>query len=448
MLNSRDLKSEILNLVNNYYEDKFTPKDFIPDETYIPVAQQMDSTQDLVSLIDTCLDMKWCASKKAKEFETKLSSHFGRSTRSVLVNSGSSANLLAISALKSPLLEKLGYEPLQTGDEVITAAAGFPTTLNPILQNGFIPIFVDVELNTLNASFDAITRAITKKTRAIFLAHTLGNPYRADLLKEVCKENPQIALIEDCCDAFGAKINGEFVGSFGALATTSFYPAHHISMGEGGAVIPANSILRRAVESLRDWGRDCWCEPGQDNTCKNRFGQQLGSLPCGYDHKYTYSHIGYNLKATEMQASLGLTQLDRVNSFIEARKLNWNDLFDGIAGNTLLKKYLIPVFPTPNTEPSWFGFPMHCEGIDRNKLVQYLEAHKVGTRQVFGGNLLKQPAYKNIEHRISGDLNNTNIIMKNTFWIGVHPGLNYARINYMLETLEAGVKSLVPTLPI
>lgn len=405
---------------------------FIPGETYIPVASQMTDAEDISALIETCKAGQFAAGPKAREFEKVLPAYFGREVPALLVNSGSSANLIAITAL--------GLKP---GDEVITVACGFPTTVNPIIQNGAVPVFVDVEFNTLNTTLDRVAAALSERTRAVVLAHTLGNPYRADLIAAWCKDCG-IPLIEDCCDALGATVAGRPVGSFGDYATASFYPAHHISMGEGGAVLSATGGLRHIAESFRDWGRDCWCEPGRDNTCGTRFWKQCGTLPRGYDHKYTYSRIGYNLKATEMQASLGLTQLKKVESFIAARRKNWELLRDGILGSPLLFGHLIPITPSENTNPSWFGFPVHCAmGIDRTKLLTFLEEKKIGTRLVFGGNLLRQPAYRNIKHRVVDSLSNTDFIMNHTFWIGVHPALDEPRIQYMLEQLEAGVRAQI-----
>ena len=341
------------------------------------------------------------------------------------------------------MMNDLKLKPLEKGDEVITAAAGFPTTVNPIVQNGWIPVFVDVDFMTINALPETVMAARTSKTRAVVLAHTLGNLYRSDILAEWCKKE-NLYLIEDCCDALGASIgpNDAPVGSFGDYATCSFYPAHHITMGEGGAVISKNGRLKRVAESIRDWGRDCWCEPGKDNTCGKRFGWTLGDLPCGYDHKYTYSNIGYNLKATDMQAAVGLSQLKKLPRFIEARRSNWKKLYDGIKSSRTLSEKLTPVEPTAGTKPSWFGFAIHtAPEVNREKLVEFLENHKVGTRLLFGGNITKQPAYKHVDFRVHGDLTNTDRIMNRTFWIGVHPALDDRKIAYMLEQLESGLRA-------
>jgi CDP-4-dehydro-6-deoxyglucose reductase, E1 len=428
-----------------FHKAAHAPQKFVAGESYIPVTAKVIDAEDLVSLVDASLDLWLTAGRFSRDFEAKLPALFGRSASSLLVNSGSSANLVAVSSLGAPMLKDLKMKPLERGDEVITAAAGFPTTVNPIVQNGWVPVFVDVDLKTLNAVPEAVMAARTTKTRAVVLAHTLGNPYRSDVLAEWCKKEG-LYLVEDCCDALGATITvGDKklpVGGFGDFATLSFYPAHHITMGEGGAVIPANGRWKRVAESVRDWGRDCWCEPGKDNTCGKRFDWTLGGLPCGYDHKYTYSNIGYNLKATDMQAALGLSQLEKLPGFIAARRSNWKKLREGVKASPVLSEKLTVVEPTEGTDPSWFGFPMHVgSGLNREKLVAFLENHKVGTRLLFGGNITKQPAYKNVEYRIHGSLTATDEIMNRTFWIGVHPALDDERIHYMLEQLEAGIKS-------
>ena len=434
-------REQILKLAKEYYRAQSKPKPFVAGETYIPVTAKKMDEEDLGHLLDASLDMWLTTGRYGTEFETEISKYFGREKiKGLLVNSGSSANLLAVSTLGAEQMKAFGYEPLKKGDEVITVAAGFPTTVNPIIQNGWVPVFVDVDLNTLNALSEKIMEAKTSKTRAVVLAHTLGNPYRADQLAKWCKKE-KLFLIEDCCDALGATVNGQLVGSFGDLATVSFYPAHHITMGEGGAVIPSDVKFRKIAESLRDWGRDCWCEPGHDNTCKKRFQWQLGDLPKGYDHKYTYSNIGYNLKVTDMQAALGVSQLKKVQDFIQVRRSNWKYLHKGLKSSPALQKAFTPVEPTTNTEPSWFGFAMHCaDSVDREKVVRFLEEKKVGTRLLFGGNLLRQPAYKNIEKRVVGSLDNTDRIMHKTFWIGVHPLLDQKRMDYMLEMLEQAAK--------
>ena len=446
---AQDLASErarILEDSRKFFALAHAAKPFVPGETYIPVTTKVMDGDDLAHLVDASLDMWLTAGRFAREFESMLPAKFGRTTGALLVNSGSSANLVAVSSLGAPMLKDLKLKPLEKGDEVITAAAGFPTTVNPIVQNGWIPVFVDVDPSTLNATLESVMAARTPKTRAVVLAHTLGNPYRSDLLAAWCKKEG-LYLVEDCCDALGAHILTDTgkasVGSFGDYATLSFYPAHHITMGEGGAVIPRDGRLKRVAESVRDWGRDCWCEPGKDNTCGKRFGWTLGDLPCGYDHKYTYSNVGYNLKVTDMQAAVGLSQLNKLDRFVAARRANWTRLYNSVKSSPTLREKLIPIEPTQGTEPSWFGFPMHCaQGVNREKLVAFLEQRKVGTRLVFAGNLTKQPAYKNVEYRIHGELTATDQIMNRAFWIGVHPALDDVRIDYMLEQLEAGLKAL------
>jgi CDP-6-deoxy-D-xylo-4-hexulose-3-dehydrase len=442
-----DDRAPVLKAAREYYARAFPEKKFVPGETYVPVTAKVLDHEDLTRLVDASLDMWLTAGRFSREFEATLPLHFNRKTSALLVNSGSSANLVAVSSLGAPMLGDLKLKPLEKGAEVITAAAGFPTTVNPIIQNQWVPVFVDVDFATLNATPEAIMAARTPKTRAVVLAHTLGNPYQVAELAEWCKKEG-LYLIEDCCDALGSTVTtaeGETrpAGSFGDYATLSFYPAHHITMGEGGAVISKDGRMKRVAESIRDWGRDCWCEPGKDNTCGKRYDWTLGQLPCGYDHKYTYSNVGYNLKATDMQAAIGLSQLKKLEGFVKARRANWKTLFDGIQSSPVLSKSFSPVVPTRNTNPSWFGFAMHCaEGLNREKIVQYLESHKVGNRLLFGGNLTKQPAYKNVEYRIAGDLKNTDAIMNRTFWLGVHPALDGAKISYMLETLEAAVRQL------
>lgn len=440
----QEIRAQILSLCQDYF--RHTPharKQFIAGETYIPVTGKVLDSRDLEFLVDSSLDLWLTAGRFANEFEAKLPKYFGRTTRSLFVNSGSSANLVAVSTLGSPLLEKFKLRPLQPGDEVLTVAAGFPTTVNPIVQNGWTPVFADVDLKTLNADVETLKSAVSSKTRAIVLAHTLGNAYRADKLREFCDQNGMF-LVEDCCDAFGATIGGKPVGSFGELATLSFYPAHHITTGEGGAVLPKDGRWKKIAESIRDWGRDCWCEPGQDNTCGKRFDQKLGDLPRGYDHKYIYSQIGYNLKSTDMQAAIGLGQLEKVEGFVQARRSNWSKLREGVRQSPILSEYLSPVEATEGTEPSWFGFPVHVhEKIDRTQLTRYLESKRIGTRLLFAGNLLRQPAYKNVNYRVHGSLENTDRIMNHTFWLGVHPGLTDEMIQYMLETLEAGIRAQI-----
>jgi CDP-6-deoxy-D-xylo-4-hexulose-3-dehydrase len=447
-VNSEDLKQEKENLLQacqNYFKKANPKQAFIAGKTYIPVTAKVVDADDLSMLVDASLDMWLTSGRFGREFEANIASAMGRKTSGLFVNSGSSANLVAVSSLGSPILNKFGMKPLEKGDEVITAAAGFPTTVNPIIQNGWVPVFVDIDQMTLNATTEAVMQARTSKTKAVVLAHTLGIPFRSDRLADWCKKEG-LFLVEDCCDALGATITtdaGETasVGTFGEYATLSFYPAHHITTGEGGAVLSKDGRLRKVAESMRDWGRDCWCEPGQDNTCGKRYGWALGKLPFGYDHKYTYSSLGYNLKSTDMQAAVGVSQLKKLPNFVAARRENWKALNTGVKSSPVLSEFLTPAVATEGTNPSWFGFPLHCaDRIDREALVRYLEDSKVGTRLLFGGNLTKQPAYANVDYRIASELRATDQVMAKTFWIGTHPGLDGQKIAYMLECLESGIK--------
>jgi len=437
-------RHEVLRSAEKFWSAKQAAT-FVPGKTYIPPSGKMLDFEDLAYLMDASLDMWLTAGRYATELERSLSKIFDSNAPGLLVNSGSSANLLALSCLGNPLLRDYGLEPLKAGDEVITAAVGFPTTVAPIVQNGWVPVFVDCDLNTLNADLELVKAAVGPKTRAIILAHTLGNPYRSDKLAEFCKEQ-KLFLIEDCCDALGASIATEqghrSVGTFGEYATLSFYPAHQITMGEGGCVVARNARFRRLGENLRDWGRDCWCEPGKDNTCAKRFDWKLGELPHGFDHKYTYSTLGYNLKATDMQAALGISQLKKLPLFVERRRANWEALYQGIKASPSLANHLHPVTATPGTHPSWFGFAAVCgPGLDRHKLTVDLEARGVGTRLVFGGNLVRQPALKGLNYRVHGSLTGSDEVMNSAFWIGVHPSIDRARIDYMLTSLEDAVKA-------
>lgn len=444
MSTPKDLRAQVLASARAYFAVAKAPAPFVAGETYIPVTTKVVDADDLELIVDSCLDMWFTTGRFGREFETTLPFHLGRTTSALLVNSGSSANLLAVSSLGSRLLETLGMKPLQPGDEIITVAAGFPTTINPIFQNGWVPVFIDVDFATMNALPETVKAARSSKTRAVILAHSLGNPYRADQIADWCRAEG-LYFIEDCCDALGGTIGAAKapVGSFGDYATLSFYPAHHITMGEGGAVVSKDGRKRRVAESLRDWGRDCWCEPGKDNTCGKRFEWQLGDLPAGYDHKYTYTSVGYNLKATDMQAALGVSQLRKLPQFVEARRRNWRTLYDGVKASPLLRERLVPVEPTPDTDPSWFGFPVHCApGISREKLVAMLETRRVGTRLMFAGNATKQPAYRGLTYRIHGSLTATDDVMTRTFWLGVHPALDAPRIAYMLERLEDVLRQL------
>jgi CDP-6-deoxy-D-xylo-4-hexulose-3-dehydrase len=403
---------------------------FVPGETPVPVSGKVLDANDYAALVEASLDGWLTAGRFHEEFERALARYVGV-RNSLFVNSGSSANLVALSALTSP---KLGKRALKPGDEVITVAAGFPTTVNPIIQNRLIPVFVDVELGTYDAVINQVREAISPKTRAIMMAHTLGNPFDVDSIKQICKEH-DLWLIEDSCDALGSTYNGKKTGSFGDTATVSFYPAHHITTGEGGAVFVNSPLIKKQVESFRDWGRDCYCATGHDNTCKKRFDWQLGDLPKGYDHKYIYSHIGYNLKATDLQAALGVSQLRKLDQFVAARKSNFDYLRSTFSD---IDDFILPE-ATPNSDPSWFGFPITIRrdsDLDRTKLLRHLDDKKIGTRLLFAGNLLKQPAYRNIEHRTVGDLKNTDLVMTNTFWLGVFPGLTKQMLDYVSDIVH------------
>ena len=405
--------------------------EFIPGKTLINYGGRVYNEKELVNLVDASLDFWLTAGRFARQFEEGLAD-FLKVKYCLLANSGSSANLLALTALTSPLLKKRRLLP---GDEVITTACGFPTTLNPILQNNLVPVFIDLELGRYNIQAEKIESAITKKTKAIFIAHTLGNPANINAIKAIVKKY-NLWWLEDNCDSLGSQYQGRYTGTFGDISTCSFYPPHHITLGEGGAVITNNLLLKKIVMSLRDWGRDCWCASGHDDTCKKRFNQKFGDLPYGYDHKYVYSHIGYNLRVTDMQAAVGCAQLKKLPGFIAARKTNFKFLYK------IFEKYA-DYFMLPEKEkyadPSWFGFPILVKdsaGFKRADIVNYLEDKKIATRMLFGGNLLKQPAYQNIKYRVAGNLKNTDLVMDNLFWIGVYPGLSAPMLNYIAKTLN------------
>ena len=429
-----DKKEKILQLTRDYIDGQ-KPKAFVAGETYIPASGQMFDGQDVTSIVENALEMWYAEGKHAHEFERKLIERYRNTIRDVILcNSGSSANLLAITAITDPVFGERAARP---GDEIITVAAGFPTTINPIIQNGLIPVFVDVDLSTFVPDMEVIENAIVEgKTKAVVLAHPLGNLFDARALRDICDEY-NIWLIEDSCDALGGTFDGNPAGSYGDLSTLSFYPAHHITAGEGGAVLVRNNpMLSKVVRSFRDWGRDCWCPPGKDNTCGKRFGwKKMGGLPDCYDHKYVYSRIGYNLKMTDLQASLLVSQLSHLDAFVEKRKYNWQYLHQKLSP---YKKYLRFQDKLELADPSWFGFAITVKEtapFNRVELTTYLEEKRIGTRLLFGGNILKQPAYRKIKHSIFQELINTDVIMKDTFWLGVYPGIDQERLDYVVTTI-------------
>jgi CDP-6-deoxy-D-xylo-4-hexulose-3-dehydrase len=445
----RLLRALVQRQVKRYSQTKFLHKDFLPGSSAVPVSGKVMDSDDIEHLVDASLDGWLTTGRFNAQFEKALAEFIG--VKHVLtVNSGSSANLLALTALTSP---KLDDKALQKGDEVITVAAGFPTTVNPILQNGLVPVFVDITLPSYNIDVSQLEAALSDKTRAIMMAHTLGNTFNIDAVVAFARQH-NLWLIEDCCDALGTTYSPvteltdyrgqvialdepRHVGTFGDIATLSFYPAHHITMGEGGAVYTNNGQLKLILESFRDWGRDCFCEPGQDNTCKKRFSYQLGQLPCGYDHKYTYSHLGYNLKISDMQAAVGLSQLAKVTGFIEKRKANFQRLYAGLSS---LQDYLLLPEAENNADPSWFGFAITLKQSNRADFIQYLEQHKIANRLVFGGNLIKQPYFEQQSYRIVGELKVTDQVMNDSLWLGVFPGLSDEMIDYMIDTIQSYFK--------
>ncbi|MEZ8145390.1 lipopolysaccharide biosynthesis protein RfbH [Enterovibrio norvegicus] len=430
-MSKEQLRNQISELVAQYAALEYAPKMFIGGESVVPPSGKVLGSKELQLMVEASLDGWLTTGRFNDAFEERLGEYLGV-PYVLTTTSGSSANLLALTALTSP---KLGERQLKAGDEVITVAAGFPTTVNPTIQNGLVPVFVDVDIPTYQIKPEMIEAAVSEKTKAIMVAHTLGNTFDLTEARRVA-DKYNLWLIEDCCDALGSTYNGQMVGTFGDIATVSFYPAHHITMGEGGAVFMKDKELRKLVESFRDWGRDCYCPPGCDNTCGKRFEQQLGSLPAGYDHKYTYSHVGYNLKITDMQAACGLAQMDRVEDLVQARKDNFQYLKEKLAS---CEEFLILPEATENSDPSWFGFPITLKencGIERVDLLKFLDQYKIGTRLLFAGNLIRQPYFENVEYRVVGDLKNTDLIMNNTFWIGVFPGLTNEHLDFVVEKFE------------
>ncbi|HVZ83480.1 MAG TPA: lipopolysaccharide biosynthesis protein RfbH [Terracidiphilus sp.] len=427
---AEQLRQQILALTGEFFSEAFAAQPFVPGVSSVPISGKVLDSADMSSVIEAALDGWFTTGRFAAEFERKLARFIGVRSAS-LVNSGSSANLLALTALTSP---KLGDRRIQPGDEVITVAAGFPTTVNPIFQNGLVPVFIDVAVPGYEIDVSQLEAALSPRTRAVMIAHTLGNAFDLDAVTAFVEKH-NLWLIEDCCDALGTTWRGRPVGSFGHLATISFYPAHHITMGEGGAVLTNRPDLKILVESFRDWGRDCWCDPGKENTCGRRFDWQLGSLPCGYDHKYTYSHIGYNLKTTDLQAALGASQIEKLPQFIAQRKANVRYLAEALQP---VRQFLLLPEATPHCDPAWFGFPIGVHPgapFTRAALVAALEANKIATRLLFGGNLLRQPAYEGRTFRVIGTLPNSDYVMNNVFWLGAYPGLTQPMLDFVTKTI-------------
>jgi CDP-6-deoxy-D-xylo-4-hexulose-3-dehydrase len=432
--NAAQLRSQILDLVAQYFSQSSNSGEFVPGVSPVPVSGKVIDGADVSAVVDSALDAWFTTGRFAEIFQRNLARFVGVRS-ATLVNSGSSANLIAVSVLTSP---KLGERRLTPGDEVITVAAGFPTTVNPIFQNRLVPVFVDVTIPEYEIDVRRLEAARSDRTKAVFVAHTLGNVFDLDAVTAFTKKH-NLWLIEDCCDALGSTYRGRNVGTFGDIASLSFYPAHHITTGEGGAVLTDKPTLQTLIESFRDWGRDCWCETGKDNTCGKRFDWQLGLLPCGYDHKYTYSHIGYNLKATDMQAALGASQLTKLPEFIARRKQNFRHLEAALAG---LEEYLILPKATPHSDPSWFGFPIGVREeapFRREELIRALESNKIATRLLFGGNLVRQPAYQDCQYRVAGDLRNSDFVMNNVFWVGVYPGLTSPMLDFLAATMKDAI---------
>ena len=427
----QELRNKVFATVLEYHQFKFGQKQFIPGKTYVPVSGKVFDQEELVKLVDSSLDFWLTTGRYAAEFEERFAEWMGVK-HCLLVNSGSSANLVALSTLTSP---KLGDKQLKPGDEVITVAAGFPTTVNPIFQNQLVPVFLDIKLPSYDIDIDQLEAALSDRTRAIMIAHTIGNPFNLEAVMAFAEKH-DLWVIEDNCDSVGSEYQGRKTGSFGHISTVSFYPAHHMTMGEGGAVLTSDSRLKKIAESFRDWGRDCWCPPGIDNTCNKRYAWQLGDLPFGYDHKYTYSHIGFNLKMTDMQAAVGCAQLDKLPEFVAKRRQNFAYLHNGLQD---LQNVLLLPEPAPNSEPSWFGFLLSVKEnapFTRNELVQHLEEKRIGSRLLFGGNMVRQPAYKDSTYRVIGDLKNTDYVMESTFWIGLYPGLTEEMLDYVISVIH------------
>jgi CDP-6-deoxy-D-xylo-4-hexulose-3-dehydrase len=436
MSRADEIREQILSLSAEFAAERWKPAPFVPGTTPVPVSGKVFDGDEVRLLVDASLDFWLTTGRFAAQFSREFARWMG-TRRCLLVNSGSSANLLALTALTSP---ELGERALRPGDEVVTCAAGFPTTVNPILQNRLVPVFLDADVPTYNMDVSRLEEAVGPRTRAIMVAHTLGNPFDLGAVMDVARRHG-LWVIEDTCDAVGAEYDGRKVGTFGDLATVSFYPAHHVTMGEGGAVLTRTPRLAKLVESFRDWGRDCWCEPGEENTCGKRFDWQLGELPHGYDHKYTYSHVGYNLKLTDMQAAVGVAQLGKLPGFVEARRANFDFLYRALEP---FQDALILPQATANSTPSWFGFPITLRadaGVDRREVIRRLDELKIGTRLLFAGNLLRQPAYQGIEHRVVGDLRVADEIMLRTFWVGVYPGLTEEMLSFVAQAIGAAVST-------
>lgn len=430
------VRKKILGLIENHYKEEFPKTNFIAGKTPIPVSGKVFDAEDVKTLVDASLDFWLTEGRYTDLFEEKFSNFLGVK-HTVPVNSGSSANLLAFSTLTS---DKYGDNKIKKGDEVITVASGFPTTVNPIIQNGCVPVFVDCEKHTYNINVDMMKEALSDKTKAVMIAHTLGNPFNVEEVVKFCEEN-NLWLVEDSCDALGAKYNNQFVGTFGQFGTFSFYPAHHITMGEGGAVITKKGQDKKVLESMRDWGRDCWCAPGVNDTCGRRYDWQLGNLPYGYDHKYIYSNIGYNLKLTDLQSAVGVSQIDKLDYFINERSKNWEYLN---AGFSRFEEFFYLPKPTEKSNPSWFGYALTVKEnapFSRAELIEELDKNLIATRFIFGGNLLWQPAYQNIEHREVGSLRNSDLVALSSFWLGVFPGLTNEMLDYIIDVVEKFIKS-------